>query len=121
LPDDDAEAPSGPKIEMARDPVVARNCIYENGHGGVYIHSGARGTFEDNEILSNTYDGVRIQSGARPVFRNNRISDNKLAAVSIDPEGGGLFEGNGLRGNLEGPWKIEDGDAARIERRGNTE
>jgi parallel beta-helix repeat protein len=85
-------------IYQGADPRLRRNRIHDGKAAGVLIHSRARGTLEDNEILANEGPGVEIRSDSNPLLRRNRIHDGRGSGVHC--EGGkGILEENEIFAN----------------------
>jgi parallel beta-helix repeat protein len=57
-------------------PIVRRNCVSESmRYGAIYVFSGGRGFFEDNDLRENRWGGIQITEKCRPHvhFHNNLL------------------------------------------------
>jgi parallel beta-helix repeat protein len=46
------------------DPVVRRNHITKNGYEGIWVKSGAKGTYEANDLRGNARGPWDVEAGA---------------------------------------------------------
>ncbi|XP_066911547.1 F-box only protein 11-like isoform X1 [Clytia hemisphaerica] len=80
-------------------PKVVRCKISECNNVGLYIHDGAQGVFEDNEISSNRLAGVWVKTQANPIMKRNEICHGKDAGFFIFDGGMGYYEENNVHSN----------------------
>ena len=75
------------------------NRIADGRGSGVYVHDGATGTFEDNDITGSGLAGVEVRDGGDPIMRRNRIPGGAQGGLFVHTDGGGRFEHNEITGN----------------------
>ncbi len=96
-------------VRDGADPVVRGNRIHDAKNGGIYIFSGSRGTFEDNEVFANASGGFAVDDGGNPVVRGNLIHDNGDSGIYIFSGSRGTFEDNEVFANASSGFGVGDG------------
>ena len=62
-------------VHGSADPVVRRNRIHDGKQGGILVHAGGRGTFEDNHIWNNAGGAWAIRPDAGEVVRRGNVEE----------------------------------------------
>jgi nitrous oxidase accessory protein NosD len=76
------------------------NCFVHHGaQAGFLIHSGALGTFEDNEVRECEYANVEVADASTPAFRRNNIHGGRRGGIYVRDGGKGRFEYNDIHHN----------------------
>lgn len=64
-------------------PKLFRCKITECNNVGLFIHDGAQGVYEENEIAANRLAGIWVKTGANPIMRRNEVHHGKDAGFFI--------------------------------------
>eukprot|EP00741_Cyanophora_paradoxa_P014486 tig00020801_g13970.t1 len=89
-------------------PTVRGNCVHDCTQSGIWVHGGAGGTLEGNDICRCAWSGVEITERADPVVRGNRIRDGLENGIMV-AEARGTVEENDVYGNAEAGIEITRG------------
>lgn len=73
----------------------------------LWVHSGGRGTIQDNEITASLWHGVVIGHEGQPTLQQNRIHGNKRAGVHVMDGGAGTLLENDIHRNTVGVEVID--------------
>lgn len=93
-------------------PTFRRCTFRDSAQSGAFIHTQARGLFEECRFAGNGYNGVQIKSGADPTLRRCVLADNAQAGVIVNQGGRGVIEDCEISGNgRAGIETREDGSA----------
>jgi parallel beta-helix repeat protein len=82
-------------------PTVRENRICDCEQEGIWMHDGAGGKIENNEIIHNTFAGIALRGReTSPVITGNEIYECG-PGIFIDDDAGGFIEGNWIADNTK--------------------
>jgi len=81
------------------DPTITGNTIRDSTLKGIHIHSGAHGTFAENDIFGSLEANILIEDGANPVIENNQIHNGLSEGIKITEGGLGNIVNNKIFSN----------------------
>ena len=103
--------------DRGTNPTVEK-CGFNDGQSsGIYVHSGAAGTFIECEARNNKGWGLLIaDSGTNPTVTKCQIQNNLKSGIWVQESASGIFRNNHLTGNARA-WSIDE--TCRVVREGN--
>lgn len=113
-----APVPDATALEVRNlnsSPRLIQTVFSGSGHCGIWVHSGATGSFEGCEIWGNGGEGVVIQNGGNAIFTKCTIKENGGNGIFVTERGKGKFEQCISAANRRGASIREGGDPIFIE------